>query len=259
MSTAVNPSSSDDRNDDRTLDSGQAKNVDRQRRNAARGRRELPWRRIAGITTVGVVVLALLWAIVYFTPLFSVKNVAVEGNEHLDEEAVVSAAGVAEGTPLAQVNMRQTASNVVSMPWVKSATATRKWPSTISVKVEENTAVAYRAASDGTHLIDPQGKEFAVDTPPEDAVELTGAADSDESVHKDAVDIAAALSENGRAAVTSIEAKSKYQFVLNLKDGRTVVWGASEDNKNKSLALDTVLQREGKEFNVTNPRQITVK
>ena len=90
-------------------------------------------------------------------------------------------------------------------------------------------------------------------------MELTGAADSDESVRKDAVDIAAALSENGRAAVISIEAKSKYQFVLNLKDDRTVVWGASEDNKNKSLALDTVLQREGKEFNVTNPRQITVK
>lgn len=224
-----------------------------------RVRQGLPWRRIFMGAGVGLVVLAVLWAIIYFTPLFSVKNVTVEGNEHIDEEAVVAAAGVPQGTPLAQVNMRETASNVVSMPWVKSATANRKWPSTITLKVEENVAVAYLNGSDGTHLIDPEGKEFAVDTPPEDAVELKGAADSDEAVRKDAVEIAAALSEKARGAVESIEASSKYEFVLHLAEDKTVVWGASEDNANKALALDTVLQREGREFNVTNPHQITVK
>lgn len=227
--------------------------------NRARGRRELPWRRIAGIAAVVVVVLAALWAVIYFTPLFAVKDVEVKGNDHLDEETVISAAGVAEGTPLAQVNMRQTASNVVTLPWVKSATASRSWPSTITVDVVENTAVAYLETSEGTHLIDPEGKEFAVDTPPDDAVELAGVSDADDAVRKDAVDIAAALSETGRAAVKSIEAKSKYEFILHLKDDRTIVWGASEDNANKSLAVDTVLQREGREFNVTNPHQVTVK
>lgn len=261
MSTSVTPSHGGD-------DRGRSKYTQRlnrpgdrskQKTSKARGRREVPWRHVAGITGIGLVVLAVLWAVVYFTPLFSVKNVEVEGNAHLDNEDVVAAADVAEGTPLAQVNMRQTASNVVSLPWVKSATASRKWPSTISVEVVENVAVAYRSSSEGMHLIDREGKEFAVDTPPEDAVELTGSADKDEAVRKDAVDIASALSDTGRGAVKSIEAKSKYEFVLNLKDDRIVVWGASEDNKNKSLALDTVLQREGKEFNVTNPRQITVK
>lgn len=280
MSTSVTPPHGDDDRtgdgdergrelrEENSLDRARSKYTERSNRSGnrskqkttnARGRREVPWRRIAGIAGVGLVVLAVLWAVVYFTPLFSVKNVEVDGNAHLDNEDVVAAADVAEGTPLAQVNMRQTASNVVSLPWVKSATASRKWPSTISVEVVENVAVAYRDSSEGTHLIDREGKEFAVDTPPEDAVELTGEADADDTVRKDAVDIAAALSDTGRGAVKSIEAKSKYEFVLNLKDDRTVVWGASEDNENKSLAVDTVLQREGKEFNVTNPQLITVK
>lgn len=278
MSTSVTPSPSDqpDRPDqpehpDRArrpiqsgdlgeqLDTGSSTRKGRGRTRAARGQRALPWRRIFGGGAIAVLVLAVLWAIVYFTPLFAVKNVEVEGSEHLAPEDVISAAGVPEGTPLAQVDMRQTASNVVSLPWVKSATASRSWPSTVTLKVEENTAVAYLNASDGTHLIDPEGKEFAVDTPPEDAVELTGTVDSDDAVRKDAVEIAAALSETGRGAVKSIEAKSKYEFVLHLKDDRTIIWGASEDNGNKALAVDTVLQREGQEFNVTNPRQVTVK
>lgn len=259
MSTAVTPSNS---NADRAFGRRSTTTRNRPQQNGKRGsggRRGIPWRRVLGTAGIAVVVLALLWAVVYFTPLFAVKNVEVEGNRHLSQDEVVTAAGVAEDTPLAQVSMRGTGANVVSLPWVKSATVSRKWPSTVVIEVEENTAVAYVNGSGGAHLIDPEGKEFAQDTPPEDAVELTGSAEGDDSARKDAADIAASLSEPGRAAVKSIEAKSKYEFVLRLKDDRTIVWGASEDNANKALAVDTVLQREGSEFNVTNPRQVTVK
>lgn len=256
MSTAV---SSAGRSEKRSKNRRDQKGAQTRSGKKDSGRRGIPWRRILGISAIGLVLLAVLWAVVYFTPLFAVKNVEVEGNQHLDEETVVAAAGVAEGTPLARVNMRETASNVVSLPWAKTATASRKWPSTVLVEVQENKAVAFVGSSDGARLIDPEGKEFAVDTPPENAVELTGSATSDDAARRGAVDIAAALSDPGRGAVASIEAKSKYEFVLNLKDDRTVVWGASEDNANKALALDTVVQREGQEFNVTNPRQVTVK
>lgn len=260
MSTAVTPSNSDHgRAIHGTGTRLSNRTAQKRSKRSARARREIPWRRILGAAGVALVVLAVLWAVVYFTPLFAVKNVEVEGNRHLSEDDVVSAAGVTEGTPLAQVSMRDTGSDVVSLPWVKSATVSRKWPSTVRIEVEENTAVAYVNSSGGAHLIDPEGKEFAQDTPPEDAVELTGSSESDDAVRKDAVDIAASLSDPTRAIVESIEAKSPYEFILHLKDGRTVVWGASEDNANKALAVETVLQREGGEFNVTNPRQVTVK
>lgn len=71
--------------------------------------------------------------------------------------------------------------------------------------------------------------------------------------------MASSISGPSREAVESIEARSPNTFVLKLNDGRTVVWGASENNANKALALDTVLQREGQEFNISNPQQVTVR
>lgn len=214
--------------------------------------------RIASVVALILVVLAAVWAVVYFTPLMSVKHIVAEGNEHVTDEEVVAASGVQPGTPLAQVDARAAASGVASLPWVKSATASRSWPSTIKLKVDENVAVAFINGSEGAVLIDAEGKDFATDTPPEGTIELTGGID-DEAVRKDAVDIASSLSEHGRNAVESIEARGAYDFVLHVKEGRTVVWGASEDNENKALALDTVLQREGVEFNVTNPQLVTVR
>lgn len=214
-------------------------------------------RRAVGLTAGLVLLIAVVWAVVYFTPFMAVKHVAVEGNAHLTQDEVVSAANVQEGTPLAQVNLRDTASGVASLPWVKSATASRKWPSTVKVTVDENVPVAFVKDSAGTHLLDAEGKEFATDTPPPGTAEIKGS--SDEAARKGAVDIAGNLSEQARDAVESIEARGKNDFVLHLTEGRTVIWGASEDNKNKSLALDTVLQREGTEFNVTNPHLVTSK
>ena len=216
-------------------------------------------KRIVGITTAAAVVIVALWAVVYFTPLMAVKNIEVEGNSHVAEEDIVSASGVSEGTPLAQVDMRDAASGAVSLPWVKSATASRSWPSTIKLSVQEHDPVAFFSQPDGTHLLDAEGRDFAIDTPPENAVELTGVAATDEAVRKGAVDIAGTFSEPAREAVESIEARGKYDYVLHLKEGRTVTWGASEDNHNKALALDTVLQREGTEFNITNPQLVTVR
>lgn len=216
-------------------------------------------KRVVAISAAVVVTLAVLWSVVAFTPLMSVKHIEVEGNAHVSSEDVVNASGVQEGTPLARVNMRNAASGVASIPWVKTATASRSWPSTIKLSVTENDAVAFFNQEDGAHLLDAEGREFAVDTPPENAVELTGSAATDETVRKGAVDIAGTFSEHARESVESIEARGKHDYVLHVKEGRTVTWGASEDNRNKSLALDTVLQREGAEFNITNPQLVTVR
>lgn len=228
----------------------------RSARDDARGPR-LSAGKILGIAVLVAVLAAAIWAVVYFTPLLALKHVEVKGVTRLADDDVVAAAGVQTGIPLAQVNTHDAAAGVASLTWVKSATASRSWPSTLALSVEENVPVAFIQDSAGTHLIDAEGREFAVDPPPESAVELTGAAATDEAARKGAVVIAAHLSEPTRNAVESIEARGKYDFVLHLKEGRTVVWGASEDNENKALAVDTVMQREGQEFNVTNPQQIT--
>ncbi|WP_288831318.1 cell division protein FtsQ/DivIB [uncultured Corynebacterium sp.] len=221
---------------------------------AARGKR-----RRALTVAAALLVVATAAAVMPFTPALPVKGIDVEGTSHLSPEEVRSAAGVAEGTPMGRVDVGAAAAGVAGIPWVKSATVKRHWPSSVDVEVVEHVAVAYVEQGDGTHLIDPEGREFTVDAPPPGAIKIAGEAVGDEAVRADAVAVATSISERVRGQVMSIEAKGNHNFVLKLADDRTVVWGAAEDNANKALALETVLQREGREFNVTNPELVTVR
>ena len=49
----------------------------------------------------------------------------------------------------------------------------------------------------------------------------------------------------------------KYSATLHLTGGRTVVWGANDDNADKARAFSTVLQMDGTQWNITNPELVT--
>ena len=208
---------------------------------------------------VTLVVIAAAALLLPRTQLFAVKDVRVEGASQLTAEEIVGASGVATGTPMGSVDTHAAAIGVAGLPWVKTATVSRTWPATITVEVTEHRAVAYTSQSDGDHLLDVDGEEFTVGTAPEGAVEITGDAAGDDAVRTAAVEVSSSLSDASRPQVASLETRGAHTFVLHLRDERTVVWGANEDNANKALALDAVLQREGREFNISNPQQVTVR
>lgn len=209
---------------------------------------------VAAIASILVLVAAAV--AIPFTPVMPVKDIQVEGNRALSVEHVESLSGIERGTPMGRVNAHQAAVHVASDPWVKTVTVSRNWPNAIAVELEEHVAVAYTNQSDGAHLIDREGREFLVAEPPADAVELVGAPVGDDAAMADVVDIATSLSDQARGEIASIEV-GPYNHILHTRDDRTVYWGASEDNENKALALETVLQMEGTEFNIANPRLVT--
>ena len=197
---------------------------------------------IAGAVIAGLAVCGIALP---FTPLMPVKGVVVDGNDVL--------------TPMGLVKVRRAAENIVQDPWVDVVTVHRDWPSTVRVDLKERVAVAYLQQPDGAHLIDTEGKDFLIAEPPVGAMELVGVDVENKEQMRDAVAIAASISSGARAQVAALEANGRYSFVLRLHDNRRVVWGASEDNANKSLAFETVLQREGAEFNISNPELITAR
>lgn len=215
-------------------------------------------RRTIGIAAGCVAAVAALVAIAPFTPVMGVKEVAVEGNRTLSTEQVRDLTGIAPDTPMGRVNVTDAAHRVASDPWVKTVTVARNWPNTIDVALEEHVAVAYLRQSDGAHLIDREGKDFLVAEQPAGAVELVGASADNEQAMADAVDIASSISDEARAEIAVIEV-GPFNHVLKTHDGRTIYWGASEDNQNKAYALEAVLQMEGEEFNITNPQLVTSK
>ncbi|AIJ33883.1 hypothetical protein CIMIT_08155 [Corynebacterium imitans] len=206
---------------------------------------------------VSLLVLAGIAAAMPFTPMMPVHGVNVDGNAALTPEQVEELTGIVPETPMGRVDVRAAAEGVAANPWVKSATVKRDWPSSIQVDVEEYTAVAFVALEDGAHLIDAEGKDFLVADPPPGAMELVGPGIEDEEGKRAAVEIAASISEKARGQVEALDARGPYEYVLRLREGRTVVWGAAEDNANKALALESVLQMEGTEFNISNPELVT--
>lgn len=207
---------------------------------------------VAGILAVLVLAAAAVWLF----PVFKVSSFEVQGNSHVDAAQVEESSGVAVGENLVRVDARAAASGVAQLPWVKSATVSRAFPSTLYIEVIEYEAVAFR---EGNLLIDAEGKEFTTDTPPEGTVEIAGSAEPGSQEMRDAVDVLAALPQNLRAQVKSLEVKNAYSMTFHLKDERTVFWGASEDNANKALAFETVLKMEGQSWNISNPELVTSK
>ena len=90
-----------------------------------------------------VVAVVAVFAFVMLTPWFTVKTVDVHGAEHISSEEVAAATGVTVGERLATVSPRDAVKGVGALPWVKKATVSKDWPSTVTVSVVEEQAVAY--------------------------------------------------------------------------------------------------------------------
>ena len=210
-------------------------------------------RAIAIVAGCVALVLAVVAALP-FTPAMPVDDVNVEGAVNLPAEEVTSLSGVETGTPMGRVDVRRAAQDVATNPWVDSVTVKRNWPNAVDVTVVEHTPVAWIDQGGEPHLINSEGKDFVVAQPPVGAVQLV---DIGEDQLPKAVEVASAITDVARPQVRELTRDGDHSFVLKLDGDRTVTWGASEDNRNKALALETVLQLDGKTFNISNPELVT--
>lgn len=206
---------------------------------------------VAGLLVTLLVLVGLIWAL----PILRVSGYAVTGNVHTPEEQIIEATGVAEGDNLARVDAGRAARGVADLPWVHSATVSRGWPGTLEVAITERRAVLYTREADGEHLIDEGGVPFIIDIPPAGAVEVTGEPESFGGI----AEAVTALPDHVRDMVASVDAPGPHELTLHLRDGRTVYWGASQNNHDKAVAMQTVIQREGQHWNVSNPTMVTVR
>lgn len=212
-----------------------------------------------GLTIGGVLaVLLMLVGVAFAVPVFKLETIDVQGAKMVSPEQVQEATGLQEGENLLRIDARAAAEGVAQLPWVHVVSVKRSLPSSVNVTIEERVAVAYIDQPDGPHLIDAFGREFIIEIPPEGAVRLVGG-ESGSDNWKHAIEIAAALPVELRQQAAEIEAHDAFNYVIIMKDGRRVVWGASEDNADKARALATVMKMESdaREWNISNPELVS--
>jgi len=76
---------------------------------------------------------------------------------------------------------------------------------------------------------------------------------------QEAATVIAALPQQLRRLVDHVEVLTVDQITLVLRDGRTVVWGSSDDSQQKAVVLLALLEQPAKIYDVSVPSQPTTR
>ncbi|XVA04155.1 cell division protein FtsQ/DivIB [Prescottella equi] len=209
--------------------------------------------------TVAVLIVALT-ATLWFSPLMSVRSVEFVGDGVLSSEEVLAQAGIQEGRPLLRVDTAAAAQRVAGMPRVAEARVRREYPSTVVVSVTERIPVVFFDSPEGTHLMDENGVDFAIEPPPFGVVRLaTPTPGRDDHATQAALEVLGALPESVRFQVSEVAAPTISSVSVTLVDGRVVVWGSADGSERKSAVVSVLLTQPGRIFDVSSPELPTVK
>ena len=220
-----------------------------------RERRLLLLRRVALAVITVALVGGAAW-VAFFSPLFALSTSAIqvsgEDGTLVTDESVRSSVAAFEGVPLTRLNTREVARAVESNVAVKSASVSRRWPTSLTVSVTMRTGMAVEAASGAYWLVDDQGVAFQqvsgagtyplVTLPDERA---TGASD--------VASVLGALDESTRSQVSAITATGT-QVSFTLRGGQSVKWGTNADAPQKARVLATLLANvQATTYDVSSP------
>ncbi|MGW5574271.1 cell division protein FtsQ/DivIB [Nocardia thailandica] len=211
-------------------------------------------------SVVAVAAVTVLVALAWFTPLLSVRTVRIEGLAAVPEAEVRTRLEIPDGRSMLRIDTDAIAQRVAAIPKVRSVRVQRVFPSTVRVTVAERTAVLYFDSPQGTHLVDGDGVEFAIEPAPLGVPKLLterpGGADP---VTRAAVSVLTALPPALSVQVDQVVARTVSDVSLELRDGRKVLWGGTADGERKAAVVLPLLTREGTVFDVSSPNLVTVK
>lgn len=221
--------------------------LDLRRKNRQRVRRK------RGIIVILVaVLLALAGWLALFSPVLETREVSVTGTELTSVDEVTQAAQVPIGTPLTRLPSDAIRQRLLALPEVADVKLHRNWPHTLEIEIIERTMVYQRVNGDGYQWVDATGKIFHTSAEPAEGI--TATIDSDEQrMLADVATVVQALPADVAGQVTRVTAATLDHIVLDLADGRQIVWGNAEQSSQKAALLPVLLAQPGTVYDVSAP------
>ena len=201
------------------------------------------------------IVAALGW-LAWFSPWLAVSQVQVtvsaapEVAGPLTPEEVQAVTEVQMGTPLLRVDTGAIQERIAALPAVESVTVSRSWPDTIVVDVVRRTPVALVASGSAYDVVDASGAVIRSIPSVEEGLPVVTATGDGVGA---AVAVARELPEEVRSKVVSIEASTRNNVTLILRNRSEVMWGSADEGAFKAEVLLTLFQVDAKYYDVSAP------
>lgn len=200
--------------------------------------------------------------LLYDLGLADVEDVQVTGTAVVPVDAVLAAAAVVPGVPLASVHAARIEARVGEIGGVAAVDVGRSWPHTVTVEVTERTPVAVTETPQGVQPVDAGGVVYpapvAAALP---RLAFAGVGPQDPGTRA-ALDVLAALPEPLWAQVQTVDVETgggTVQVSLGLTEDRLVRWGQAQRAPEKASVLMALLSRPGRVYDVTSPDLPTVR
>ena len=110
------------------------------------------------ISIITLFVLALIFLILSFTPIFTVDSIEVKGNSHYSSEEIISMGHAVPGKNIIYHSDKASIKEYLELnPYIKSAEVKRKLPSTLVITVSERTQMMALKYDDDYLILDREG------------------------------------------------------------------------------------------------------
>lgn len=234
----------------------------------AQRRRKGTWHRFRPyVFSVLALILAgiLVW-LIWFSTVFGVRHVNVEGEQTLKANLISMRAQVTSGEPLARVDTVSIEARVGALERVETVAVERHWPNTITIRIVERKAVAWIRSGGAIRGLDRFGVDFRTySKAPKGLFEVRVSAVSSEKRQDSLVEAARVIGvirsgdRNLFDKITHVNVASKDSVELILTKNRTVRWGSAGKSPQKLTVLEPLLKISARTYDVSAPAQPTTK
>ncbi|MFM8772307.1 MAG: cell division protein FtsQ/DivIB [Actinomycetota bacterium] len=193
----------------------------------------------------------------WYSPWFALDSVQVrissapEAAGPLATQEVEALVEVPDGTPLLRISPSEVEARIAALPQVASVTVSRSWPTTLVIDVERRVPVAaVPTQAGGYDIVDATGVVIRQSpTAVADVPTVRAAGPGLEA----AIAVVRDMPEWLRDKVEGIEATTRNDVTLQLRNGSVVIWGAGEENEFKAEVLRVLLKVKALRYDVSAP------
>ncbi len=222
-------------------------------------------RRVWLISGAGVLVLlAILGAVLYFSPVLAIQQIKVTGTDLLEQSRAEELLEPVIEEPLPQVGQRTVEDLLAGEPAVDTVRVHAEPPNSLSVEIVEHQPVAMVPEGEGRVLYSASGEALATLTGERASTyQLPSVSSVDDVSDPEVFDVITSvlgtLPEPIRTRMESASAETVDSVTLQLTDGRTVLWGNADKGARKAQVLEALLnvpeneEAPIQEFDVSTP------